>query len=64
MNAWLMIIMVLGQHGHAVDSVGFQSKESCESAKTEIVERTQPTAAPGWFSNRGKKVMIFCVENK
>ena len=62
MESFVLIIVLLGSHGHSIESVEFASIELCESAKAQYIEKIGPMPAPGYFSNGGKETTAFCAK--
>ena len=62
MESFVLIIVILGSHGHAIESVQFASLELCEAAKSQYMAKIDPMSAPGYFSNGGKETAAFCAK--
>ena len=62
MESFVLIIVLLGTHGHAIESIEFASIELCEAAKDQYMAKIEPMGAPGYFSNGGKETNAFCAK--
>ena len=55
MSSVILVISLIGMHGHAITTIEFPNLQKCEAAFASYKNEFESQNAPGWFAGKTGK---------